>query len=674
MVNAPRWWRTACSSCTAGWWAVSSSASACSSRTTPRVTRTASSTRPPTRGSGCCWRCSWGVRSSGRPGGRARAFSHRRGSPEGPRASVIGALVRVFRDLLDSLRNLSFRWLFGGMLSIYAVGGRQTRPLALYMLNYFWEVGAAGTIAGGGWRACRRDAGCAFLAPGGVREMEQAGRTHRRARWAGRSGRRCRSRCGLLGYFPENGAAVLLPLLVGMQVVQGVCVAQADVGFGSMVADVVDEQEFDSGKRQEGMFFASTYFAGKASSGIGAIVAGVVLDLISWPRGGDTSRRRRTFPPGRSSISAWCTARWSPASGSSRSGVSRATGSRGSGIAKSCGCWPAAGRGGPTRPLQLRPDRRLAEPRHVDHAAGLRGAEEQVRAEQLAHRFRRGGHVLLVLEQIRVIVDRLGIEPLIRGVQHGPRAVDGPPTGACARSSRPRPRGRLSPPRWGRSPSAPPPGSGWRRKPLEPGTTRVAPPSAVMPSQGMQKVMTQLCSGNGAGSQFWSACTPPVSSSLLYLMEPANWLPRKPLPTLTSASVEDLGIRGDPVDGGVTAQQVRGAALADAGDLVGEAVNGLAQLVHLLVGCHVLDHGCSHARGSGRATPSDPALRCVPGGDRPRRGAPAGPCSSPRSRSGVSDDPPPPPGNASRPGVTGWSSVVWTASLIVGPSCGSSGL
>lgn len=70
-----------------------------------------------------------------------------------------------------------------------------------------------------------------------------------------------------------------------MQVVQGVCVAQADVGFGSMVADVVDEQEFDSGKRQEGMFFASTYFAGKASSGIGAIVAGVALDLISWPRG-----------------------------------------------------------------------------------------------------------------------------------------------------------------------------------------------------------------------------------------------------------------------------------------------------------------------------------------------------------------------------------------------------
>ena len=44
-------------------------------------------------------------------------------------------------------------------------------------------------------------------------------------------------------------------------------------------------QEYDSGKRQEGMFFAPTYLAGKASSGIGAIVAGVALDLISWPRG-----------------------------------------------------------------------------------------------------------------------------------------------------------------------------------------------------------------------------------------------------------------------------------------------------------------------------------------------------------------------------------------------------
>ena len=143
---------------------------------------------------------------------------------------MIGALVRVFRDLLDSLRNLSFRWLFGGMLSIYAVGGVNA-ALALYMLNYFWEVGAAGTmlvVVGAPVGAMLG----AFLAPVVFdRWSKRAGLIVGTLGWAFWQTLPVALR--LLGYFPENGDAVLLPLLVGMQVVQGVCVAQADVaGFG----------------------------------------------------------------------------------------------------------------------------------------------------------------------------------------------------------------------------------------------------------------------------------------------------------------------------------------------------------------------------------------------------------------------------------------------------------
>ena len=84
-------------------------------------------------------------------------------------------------------------------------------------------------------------------------------------------------------------------------------------------------------------------------------------------------------------------------------------------------------------------------------------------------------------------------------------------------------------------------GVGCRRSAWEPGTTRVAPSSAVMPSQGMQNVMTQLCSGNGAGNQPWSACTPALSASLLYMTDPMIWLARSPLPTLTSANARIFG-------------------------------------------------------------------------------------------------------------------------------------
>ncbi len=54
-----------------------------------------------------------------------------------------------------------------------------------------------------------------------------------------------------------------------------------------MVADIVDEHELKTGRRQEGIFFASVSFSGKFTTGIGNVVGGVALDLISWPRGVD---------------------------------------------------------------------------------------------------------------------------------------------------------------------------------------------------------------------------------------------------------------------------------------------------------------------------------------------------------------------------------------------------
>ena len=93
----------------------------------------------------------------------------------------------------------------------------------------------------------------------------------------------------LVGWFPENGAPELIWLLCGFRLLQGLIVQQALVSFGSMMADVVDEHELESGRRQEGIFFGAVAFSGKAASGLGNIVAGVGLDLISWPRGADIS-------------------------------------------------------------------------------------------------------------------------------------------------------------------------------------------------------------------------------------------------------------------------------------------------------------------------------------------------------------------------------------------------
>jgi Na+/melibiose symporter-like transporter len=91
----------------------------------------------------------------------------------------------------------------------------------------------------------------------------------------------------LLGVMPPNGDPVLLPLilvhatvLVATVVAIGICVA-------SMIADVVDENELDTGLRQEGMFTSAIAFAAKSASGIGGFAAGVSLDLIRFPRTAD---------------------------------------------------------------------------------------------------------------------------------------------------------------------------------------------------------------------------------------------------------------------------------------------------------------------------------------------------------------------------------------------------
>ena len=105
----------------------------------------------------------------------------------------------------------------------------------------------------------------------------------------------------LIGWFPDNDDTfsmagvetnLILPLLVGVKVIQGFSTAQANVGYGSMMADVCDEHEHQTGRRQEGAFFAAVAFSAKATSGFGAVIAGWALEIISWPVGAEITNSR----------------------------------------------------------------------------------------------------------------------------------------------------------------------------------------------------------------------------------------------------------------------------------------------------------------------------------------------------------------------------------------------
>jgi len=88
----------------------------------------------------------------------------------------------------------------------------------------------------------------------------------------------------LLGGMPPNGHPALMPLLIGHSVILVTGLIILGILLSSMIADVVDENELVTGKRQEGMFFSVIAFTSKATSGIGGFLAGVALDLIAFPK------------------------------------------------------------------------------------------------------------------------------------------------------------------------------------------------------------------------------------------------------------------------------------------------------------------------------------------------------------------------------------------------------
>lgn len=87
----------------------------------------------------------------------------------------------------------------------------------------------------------------------------------------------------LLGLMPPNGHPALLPLLVGHTVILVTAVIIIGIVLSSMIADVIDENELITGKRQEGMFSSAIAFTSKATSGIGGFLAGTALDVIAFP-------------------------------------------------------------------------------------------------------------------------------------------------------------------------------------------------------------------------------------------------------------------------------------------------------------------------------------------------------------------------------------------------------
>ena len=91
----------------------------------------------------------------------------------------------------------------------------------------------------------------------------------------------------MLGLFPDNGTPWLMPLLLVFYAAQITMALLTLITITSILADIADEQELLTGRRQEGIFYSARSFFGKASSALGHLIAGIALDLIRFPVGAD---------------------------------------------------------------------------------------------------------------------------------------------------------------------------------------------------------------------------------------------------------------------------------------------------------------------------------------------------------------------------------------------------
>ncbi len=189
--------------------------------------------------------------------------------------------VELFADLKETLANRNFAALFfAGLFA--AIGAGVATNFDTYIITHFWEFTPEQ------WRWV---IGSLFVSA--VLPLYFAPKIT--ARWDKK-----RSAMGiyafqivfsalpvilrLTGWFPDNDSPWLFPIIWCHTIINVAVIVMFGVVQSSMLADIVEHSQMSTGRREEGLFFASRSFAQKATSGVGAFIAGMALDLISFPK------------------------------------------------------------------------------------------------------------------------------------------------------------------------------------------------------------------------------------------------------------------------------------------------------------------------------------------------------------------------------------------------------
>ena len=199
--------------------------------------------------------------------------------PPPPRRITIAI---VFREIFETISNRSFLALFAAAL-LGALATGLAASLAFYFYTYFWEFSSieTGLVTMGVFLA----AIIGFvLAPIVTRRVGKK----RGAMTVGVIaflGAPLPIMLRLFDVLPENGTPFVFWFVFIAGVIDLGLIICFQILYTSMMADLVEQSELQTGRRSEGVFFSAITFIKKSVQGFGLMLASLVLYLSEFPTG-----------------------------------------------------------------------------------------------------------------------------------------------------------------------------------------------------------------------------------------------------------------------------------------------------------------------------------------------------------------------------------------------------
>jgi Na+/melibiose symporter-like transporter len=187
---------------------------------------------------------------------------------------------QFFRQVTDVFRSASARVIVVGGVLYYAGVGTYV-ALWVYIYSYFWEFTTEQVSI-----IVIPMALAALILPSAM------------ARWAARREKKTVAITGLLGamainvvpislrllgFFPENGSEALFWIMLVAGFFETCLFLVFDICWRSMIADLTEQTELETGRRNEGVISSAITFSTKCADALGTLIAGVLLSLIAFP-------------------------------------------------------------------------------------------------------------------------------------------------------------------------------------------------------------------------------------------------------------------------------------------------------------------------------------------------------------------------------------------------------